>query len=65
MSLSFHNAMLDPTPEEREALDEAYEQWQTAREGGSNDEEFEAAYELIDLLMDFASISYEEDQEEE
>lgn len=64
MSLRFHNAGVEPTDEEREALDEAHKRWLAAREGDSNDDEFAAANELIELLMDFASIDYEEEEEE-
>ena len=60
--LQFHNAMIEPTPEERAELNEAYQQWLAAREGDSNDAEFEAANELIDQLMNFASITYEEEE---
>jgi len=62
MSLRFHNAMIEPTDDEREELNEAYERWQAAREGDSNDDEFDAANGLIELLMEFASIEPEEDE---
>jgi hypothetical protein len=64
MSLRFHNAMIEPTDEERGDLDEAYQRWQAAREGDSNDDEFEAANALIELLMQFAAIDYEEEDED-
>lgn len=63
MSLRFHNAMIEPTDEERGELDEAYERWLAAREGDSNDDEFAAANELIDQLMRLASIDYEEEEQ--
>jgi hypothetical protein len=64
MSLRFHNAMNEPSEEERAELDETYARWLDTREGDSNDDEFEAANELIELLMQFASITYEEEEEE-
>lgn len=65
MSLQFHNAMLEPSDEERAELDEAHARWLAAQEGDSNDDEFAAANLLIDQLMQFASITAEDDEEED
>lgn len=64
MSLQFHNAAIEPSPEERAELNEAYASWLAAREGDSNDDEFEAANELIDQLMRLASVDYTEDDDD-
>lgn len=65
MALKFHNAMLEPSDEERSGLDAAHAAWLAAREGDSNDSEHEAAADLIDALMGFAQISDDGEPETE
>lgn len=60
--LGFHNAMLEPTEAERERLENAYTRAYSLAEGDSNDEEIDALKELVDELLDLASITVGESE---
>ncbi|WP_047523115.1 hypothetical protein [Microbacterium sp. ZOR0019] len=55
----------EPTPDERRDIAAAYGRWTDATGGDSNDEELDAARDLIERLMSFASIEADEDDARE
>lgn len=42
-----------------DSIEDAYDEWNAAREGDSNDDELDAARSLIEALLDYASITEE------
>ena len=49
---------------ELEGLTEAYNTWQSSKEEDSSDDEIDAAYDLIEQLLDFASIKVDSEEVE-
>ena len=64
VALRFTNGS-EPTPDERRDIATAYGRWTDTTGGDSNDDELDAARDLIEQLMIFASIeAYEDDDRE-